>query len=401
MENRLKHIEKTWRWFGATDSIRLEEIRSIGVEGIVTALHHIPNGEVWPAEEIDSLRKEIESHGMHWTVVESLPIHEEIKWGGPRRDELVLNYIRSLENLAACGLKTVVYNFMPVIDWIRTDLHHRLPDGSEVLYFRRIDFVVFDLFILEREGAATEYPPEVRDEARRRYQALGPDGAAALVDTVIIRTQGFIDGISASRPDEAVALFRERLAPYRDMDPDRLFGHLRHFLEAVLPVAERLGIRLAIHADDPPGPVLGLPRIVGNETDLERLFRELPSPANGLTFCAGSFSADPRNDVTRLVRRFADRIGFIHLRSTRTLGNGDFYEAGHLEGNVDMPALVKAILEEVRRRGPDVRLPMRVDHGARILSDFQRDHHPGYPLLGRMKALAEMSGLIAGLEREF
>ncbi|MGQ7869206.1 mannonate dehydratase [Sunxiuqinia sp. sy24] len=394
-------LEKTWRWFGGNDQISLGEIRQIGVEGIVTALHHIPNGEVWSCEEILKVKKNIEQHGMRWSVVESLPVHEEIKWGGPRRDQLIENYKQSIFNLGQCGIDTVCYNFMPVIDWIRTDLNHQLEGGGESLFFNFVDFIVFDRFILDRIGADEDYSAELVEQARERVQHMSNGDKDRLIDTIIIKTQGFIDGITAEDPQQAVALFKELLKQYDGIDEKALRFNLKYFLDAIIPAAEQAGIKLCIHPDDPPMKVLGLPRIVSSLSDIQWILNAVDHPANGLTFCAGSLSAGAHNDLTSIVNATAERIHFIHLRSTERCEGGDFYEAEHLKGSVDMPAIVKELLmEQDRRKSAGLvnwRMPMRVDHGHKLLTDYKKTYNPGYPLIGRLKGLAEIDGLQHGI----
>lgn len=396
-------LEKTWRWFGVNDTITLAEIRQIGIEGIVTALHHIPNGEVWAAGEIEKVKEMIAQHQMRWSVVESLPVHEAVKYGGADRDRLIENYKVSLANLGKCGITVVCYNFMPVIDWIRTNLHHRLENGTESLFFDFVDFVLFDRFILDRVAADDEYPASVLEAAAQRYSKYSQADKEALIDTVIVKTQGFIDGIKADEPWKAVSIFKGLLANYSGIDRQQLRENLKYFLEAVVPVAEQYGIKLCIHPDDPPMPVLGLPRIVGSATDLEWIFESVPSPSNGLTFCAGSLSAGAHNDLNAMVTKFAARIHFAHLRSSQQLPGGNFYEASHLGGSADLYTIVRNLLLEQKRRFiADKRclpIPMRVDHGHRLLHDFQSQHHPGYPLIGRLKGVAEISGLEEGILR--
>ncbi len=395
-------LEKTWRWFGVKDVITLEEIRQIGIEGIVTALHHIPNGEVWTCDEVNDVKAMIERHGMRWSVVESLPVHEAIKYGGANRDQLIENYKQSLVNLGECGIDTVCYNFMPVIDWIRTSLHHKLDNGAESLYFNLVDFVVFDRYILARGAAEFDYPQDVVDEAAVRYQTMSLVDQETLIDTIIVKTQGFIDGITADEPWEAVRIFKQLMANYEGIGREQLRQNLKYFLQMVTPVAEQCGIKLCIHPDDPPFPVLGLPRIVSSRDDLQWLFEVVPSSANGLTFCAGSLSAGSHNDLNEMVDTFANRIYFAHLRSTQRLDNGDFYEASHLGGSADLFKILKTLLQEQKGRkgkNPDNRrIPMRVDHGHRLLHDFNESHNPGYPLIGRLKAVSEINGLEMGIE---
>lgn len=394
-------LEKTWRWFGAGDSIQLSQIRQIGVEGIVTALHHVANGEVWCTGEIMLVKNEIEKHGMRWSVVESLPVHEEIKYGGPNRDRLIENYKESLVNLGECGVDTVCYNFMPVIDWIRTDLHHKLENGAESLYFDFTEFVVFDRYILQRKAAEEEYPRDVVEKAKIRFHSMSSLDKDRLVDTIIIKTQGFVDGIKAEDPKQAIEIFKKMLRKYHDMDKEGLRANLKYFLEAIIPVAEKAGINLCIHPDDPPMKVLGLPRIVSSYDDITWILKAVDSMANGVTFCAGSLSAGAHNNLNSMIRMLAPKVHFVHLRSTERLTNGNFYEAEHLKGCADLAQIVRELLLEQERRiksgRKDIRLPMRVDHGHRLLHDFNEDHNPGYPLIGRLKGLAEISGLEVGV----
>ncbi|SFF21084.1 mannonate dehydratase [Sunxiuqinia elliptica] len=394
-------LEKTWRWFGENDPISLREIRQIGVEGIVTALHHIPNGEVWSCEEILKVKKNIEQHGMRWSVVESLPVHEQIKWGGPLRDGLIENYRQSLLNLGQCGVDTVCYNFMPVIDWIRTDLNHQLENGGESLFFDFVDFIVFDRFILDRAAAEASYPPELVEQAHIRVQQMTDADKDRLIDTIIVKTQGFIDGISADNPQQAVKLFKELLKQYEGIDENKLRINLKYFLDAIIPTAEQTGIKLCIHPDDPPMKVLGLPRIVSSLSDIQWILNAVDHPANGLTFCAGSLSAGAHNELTSIIETVANRVYFVHLRSTERCEDGNFYEAEHLKGSVDMPAIMKTLLQEQNRRKStgltSWRIPMRVDHGHKLLTDFDGAYNPGYPLIGRLKGLAEIDGLQHGI----
>lgn len=396
-------LEKTWRWFGKNDKIKLSDIRQIGIEGIVTALHHIPNGAVWSLEDINQVRLQIEKHGMRWSVVESLPVHEKIKYAAPDRDLLIENYKKSLTNLAKCGIHTVCYNFMPVIDWIRTDLHYKLENGTEASYFDFVEFVVFDRFILNRKEAAQEYPAEIIEKADRRFAGMASEERVQLINTIIVETQGFIDGITADGPEQAVDIFNEMLEKYKGIDDTGLRKNLKYFLERVIPIAEVNGIKMCIHPDDPPMKVLGLPRIVSSQDDIQWILDAVDSSANGLTFCAGSLSAGAHNNLDKMVKLFAHRIYFAHLRSTHLLENGNFYEAGHLEGGADIYTILKILLFEQRKRknagASNHIIPMRVDHGHKMLQDFTVNYHPGYPLIGRLKAMAEICGLEVGIER--
>lgn len=387
-------MEKTWRWFGKKDPITLSMLRQIGVEGIVTALHEVPNGEVWTVEAIQDLKAYIESYGLRWSVVESLPVCEAIKYGGPQRNRLIENYKTSLANLGMCGVKTVCYNFMPVIDWIRTDLHYALPDGSTSLYFNRIRFAYFDLKILHREGAEQDYTPEELQEVAELDQRITAAEKAELIDTIIVKTQGFIDGNIQEGEPYPVRKFRELLALYKGIDRQRLRENLRTFLEAVMPVCDTYGVNLCIHPDDPPFQVLGLPRIVTDGADIEWLLQAVDNPHNGLTFCAGSLSSGSQNDTRELARRFARRTHFVHLRSTEILPGGDFRETSHLAGRGQLLDLIRIFEKE------NPGLPMRVDHGRTMLGDEKEGYNPGYSFHGRMLSLAQVEGMMAAVRDE-
>lgn len=387
-------MEKTWRWFGKKDPITLSMLRQIGVEGIVTALHEVPNGEIWTVEAIQDLKAYIESYGLRWSVVESLPVCEAIKYGGPQRNRLIENYKTSLANLGMCGVKTVCYNFMPVIDWIRTDLHYALPDGSTSLYFNRIRFAYFDLKILHREGAEQDYTPEELQEVAELDQRITAAEKAELIDTIIVKTQGFIDGNIQEGEPYPVRKFRELLALYKGIDRQRLRENLRTFLEAVMPVCNTYGVNLCIHPDDPPFQVLGLPRIVTDGADIEWLLQAVDNPHNGLTFCAGSLSSGSQNDTRELARRFARRTHFVHLRSTEILPGGDFRETSHLAGRGQLLDLIRIFEKE------NPGLPMRVDHGRTMLGDEKEGYNPGYSFHGRMLALAQVEGMMAAVRDE-
>ena len=387
-------MEKTWRWFGKKDPITLSMLRQIGVEGIVTALHEVPNGEVWTVEAIQDLKAYIESYGLRWSVVESLPVCEAIKYGGPQRNRLIENYKTSLANLGMCGVKTVCYNFMPVIDWIRTDLHYALPDGSTSLYFNRIRFAYFDLKILRREGAEQDYIPEEVQEVDELDQSITAAEKAELIDTIIVKTQGFIDGNIQEGELYPVRKFRELLALYKGIDRQRLRENLRTFQEAVMPVCDTYGVNLCIHPDDPPFQVLGLPRIVTDGADIEWLLQAVDNPHNGLTFCAGSLSSGSQNDTRELARRFARRTHFVHLRSSEILPGGDFRETSHLAGRGQLLDLIRIFEKE------NPGLPMRVDHGRTMLGDEKEGYNPGYSFHGRMLALAQVEGMMTAVRDE-
>lgn len=385
-------MKKTWRWFGPADKITLPMLRQIGVEGIVTSLHDVPNGDVWTVEAIERMKYNIEDGGLTWDVVESLPVAEPIKYGGEERERLLENYKESLRNLGRCGIHTVCYNFMPVLDWARTDLAHPWPDGGSSLYFSKAHFVCFDCLILQREGAEQAYTPEELAEARELFAGMTEAEKDALVDAIIVKTQGFVSGNISERDANPVERFRQLLALYRNVTPDILRQNLKYFLQTVLPVCEEWDMRLCIHPDDPPMPLLGLPRIVKNDADIDWLINCVPSPHNGLTFCCGSLSANPGNDVPALARKYAKRTHFVHLRSTDLLPNGDFIEADHLHGRANLVEVCRIFQEQ----NPD--LPMRVDHGRTILGDETRGYNPGYSFHGRMMGLCQMDGVLATLD---
>ena len=387
-------MEKSWRWFGKQDPITLDMLRQIGVEGIVTALHEVPNGEIWTEEAIRSLRDYIASFGLHWSVVESLPVCEAIKYAGPERDALIERYKISLANLGKCGVKTVCYNFMPVIDWIRTDLARPWPDGTTSLYFDRVRFAYFDLKVLEREGASADYDAETLRKVDELDRTITDAEKAALVDTIIVKTQGFVNGNIREGDFDPVGIFRRLLKRYDGIDRAQLRENMRYFLEAVMPVCDAWEIDLCVHPDDPPFQVLGLPRIVTSEADIAWLLEAVDNPHNGLTFCAGSLSAGAHNEVVQLAERFADRTRFVHLRSCNILPNGDFVEASHLEGRGHLIDLIRIF----ERQRPD--LPMRVDHGRTMLGDETRGYNAGYSFHGRMLALGQVEGMMAVVRDE-
>ena len=387
-------MEKTWRWFGRKDKITLPMLRQIGVEGIVTALHEVPNGEIWPYEMICDLRDEIAAHGMRWSVVESLPVSEAIKYAGEERDRLIANYIISLENLGRAGVKTVCYNFMPVIDWIRTDLEHPWEDGTSSLYFDYARFAYFDLKILEREGAEKEYPAETLARVAELHETMTDEERDGLIDTIIVKTQGFINGNIREGDKHPVKIFKRLLAQYAGIDRDALRENMRYFLSAVMPVCEEYGVNLCVHPDDPPCQLLGLPRIVTCDEDIEWFLNAVDNPHNGLTFCCGSLSAGIQNDVPALARKYAKRTHFVHLRSTDVLPNGDFIEADHLKGRANLVEVVRIF----ERENPGV--PMRVDHGRTMLGDEDRGYNAGYSFHGRMMGLAQMDGVMAVVRDE-
>ena len=387
-------MEKTWRWFGRKDKVTLDMLRQIGVEGVVTALHDIPIGEVWTVEAIRDLQEYIESFGLRWSVVESLPVSEEIKYAGPGRDRLIANYIESLANLGRCGIHTVCYNFMPVIDWIRTELEYPMPDGTTSLYFDHVRFAYFDLKILGREGASKDYPPETLEKVEELEKVITEEERRHLVDVIIVKTQGFVNANFRDDDDAPVRTFKSLLALYDGITKDRLRENLVYFLRAIMPVCGEFGMNMCIHPDDPPMPVLGLPRIVTDEEDIAWMLDAVGDPHNGLTFCAGSLSSGAHNDVVRLARRFAARTRFVHLRSCEVFEGGDFIEAPHTAGRADLVELVRIF----ERQDPS--LPFRVDHGKTMLGDASVGYNPGYSFHGRMLALGQVEGMMAVVRNE-
>ena len=387
-------MEKTWRWFGKKDKITLPMLRQIGVEGIVTALHDVPNGEIWTVEAINDLKSHIESYGLRWSVVESLPVCEAIKYAGAEREQLIENYKVSLANLGKCGIKTVCYNFMPVIDWIRTDLQHPWPDGTSSLYYDHIRFAYFDIRILEREGAEKDYTEEELQKVAELDKVITEAEKDALIDTIIVKTQGFVNGNIKEGDKNPVSIFKRLLALYKDIDRDALRENMRYFLSAIMPVCEEYGVNMCVHPDDPPFQVLGLPRIVTNENDIEWFLNAVDNPHNGLTFCAGSLSAGEHNDTRELAKKFAKRTHFVHLRSTAAMQGGNFIESSHLTGRGHLIDLIRIFENE------NPGLPMRVDHGRMMLGDEDKGYNPGYSFHGRMLALAQVEGMMAVVDDE-
>ncbi|MCF0202226.1 MAG: mannonate dehydratase [Bacteroidaceae bacterium] len=387
-------MEKTWRWFGKKDKITLDMLRQIGVEGIVTALHDIPNGEVWPREKIRELREYIESYGMRWSVVESLPVVESIKYAGADRDEQIERYKESLKNLSLEGVHTVCYNFMPVLDWARTDLYHPNADGTSNLYFSHAQFAYFDICILKREGAEKDYSADVLEEVEKLRQTMTAEDNHNLVDTIIVKTQGFVNGNIKEDDEKPVEIFRDLLKLYEGIDKDALRENMRYFLAAIMPTCEEYNMNMCVHPDDPPFPILGLPRIVTCDEDIDWFLNAVDNPHNGLTFCCGSLSAGAHNNISELARKYASRTWFIHMRSCKVFDNGDFTEAPHLGGRAD--------LVEVARIFKNIKpgLPMRVDHGPNMLGDENKGYNAGYTFLGRMFALGIVSGILHTVEKE-
>ena len=386
---RMKLLKPTWRWFGPDDPVTLQDIRQTDATGIVTALHHIPHGEIWPVAEISARKQLIENAGLTWDVVESVTVHESIKTQTGNYDEYIEKYKQTLRNLAACDIRIVTYNFMPVLDWVRTNISYRLPNGAEALYFDRADLALFDIHLLERAHAAKDHAPEIVAEAARRWQHYGAAQKQAIADTILL-------GIPSEKKLDIPGI-KARLGHYADITREQLQQHLKYFLRQIVPVAEELGMKLAIHPDDPPFDVLGLPRIVTGYEDIQFILQAVDSPANGICYCTGSLGAGVHNNLPAILEMIGNRVHFVHLRNVQQDSNGNFFEADHLQGDVDMYAIMKLLLQIQQQQA--LAIPFRPDHGHRMLDDLHKHSNPGYTAIGRMKGLAALMGLEMGIAR--